>query len=71
MPPWGDASPGQAARGEFAFDVGTKGRGVADLALADAKPGTEDPFALVVHSVANTLIGRAALGIKDLGGKLN
>ena len=41
-------------------------KAVTDLVLADAKPGREDPAALVVHSVANTLIGRPAQGLKDL-----
>ena len=37
-----------------------------DLALADAKPGQEDPVALIVHSVASTLMGRPELALKDL-----
>jgi hypothetical protein len=34
--------------------------------LVDAKPGLEDPVALIVHSVASSLMGRPQLGIKDL-----
>jgi tetratricopeptide (TPR) repeat protein len=41
-------------------------KGVLDLVLADFKSGLEDPVALVVHSIANTLIGRPELGLKDL-----
>ncbi|HJZ20112.1 MAG TPA: tetratricopeptide repeat protein, partial [Bradyrhizobium sp.] len=41
-------------------------RGVADLALADAKPGAEDPAALIVHSVASSLMGRPGRALKDL-----
>ena len=41
-------------------------KGVLDLALADAKPGFEDPTALIVHSVASSLMGRPELGMKDL-----
>ena len=41
-------------------------KGVLDLALADAKPGIEDPVALIVHSVASSLMGRPEQGLKDL-----
>jgi tetratricopeptide (TPR) repeat protein len=41
-------------------------KGVLDLALADAKPGFEDPVALIVHSVASVLMGRPERGLKDL-----
>jgi tetratricopeptide (TPR) repeat protein len=41
-------------------------KGVLDLALADAKPGLEDPIALIVHSVASSLMGRPEQGLKDL-----
>jgi tetratricopeptide (TPR) repeat protein/outer membrane biosynthesis protein TonB len=41
-------------------------KGVLDLALAGVKPGLEDPVALIVHSVASTLMGRPRLGLKDL-----
>ena len=41
-------------------------KGVLDLALAEVKPGLEDPVALIVHSVASTLMGRPGLGLKDL-----
>jgi len=41
-------------------------KGVLDFALADAKPGGEDPVALIVHSVASILMGRPDRGLKDL-----
>jgi hypothetical protein len=40
--------------------------GVLNLALADAKPGTEDPAALIVHALASILMGRPERGLKDL-----
>ncbi len=44
----------------------SEAKGAADLALADAKPGTEDPTALIVRGVANILGGHPATGLKDL-----
>jgi tetratricopeptide (TPR) repeat protein len=41
-------------------------KGVLDLALGEAKPGQEDLSALLVHSVASTLMGRPEQGLKDL-----
>ncbi|HEY0910207.1 MAG TPA: tetratricopeptide repeat protein, partial [Bradyrhizobium sp.] len=41
-------------------------KAVLDVALADAKPGTEDPAVLIVHSVASTLMGRPGRALKDL-----
>jgi tetratricopeptide (TPR) repeat protein len=41
-------------------------KGVLDLALGEAKPGQEDPSALILHSVASTLMGRPEQGLKDL-----
>ena len=41
-------------------------RAVLDLAMADAKPGAEDPVVLIVHAVASILIGRPGQGLKDL-----
>ena len=40
--------------------------GVANLSLADAKPGAEDPAALIVHALGNILMGRPERGLKDL-----
>lgn len=42
-------------------------KGAADLSLADAKPGTEDPTALIVRAVASILGGHPEAGLKDLG----
>ena len=41
-------------------------KGVLDLILLGAKPGLEDPHALVMRSVANSLIGRPEKALKDL-----
>jgi tetratricopeptide (TPR) repeat protein len=41
-------------------------KGVLDLMLGEAKPGQEDLSALIVHSVASTLMGRPEQGLKDL-----
>jgi len=41
-------------------------KGVLDLSLADSKPGFEDPVALIVHSVASSLIDRPGQALKDL-----
>jgi tetratricopeptide (TPR) repeat protein len=41
-------------------------KGVLDLSLGEAKPGQEDLSALIVHSVASTLMGRPEQGLKDL-----
>jgi predicted negative regulator of RcsB-dependent stress response len=41
-------------------------KGVLDVVLADAKPGLEDPVALMAHSVASTLTGRPEQALKDL-----
>ena len=39
---------------------------VLELALAEAKPGSEDTAALIVHAVASILMGRPERGLKDL-----
>ncbi len=41
-------------------------KGVLDLALAEVKPELQDPVALIVHSVASTLMGRPELALQDL-----
>ena len=41
-------------------------KAVLDMVLADAKPEAQDPVALIMHSVASILMGRPALGLKDL-----
>src|SRR5581483_926897 len=40
--------------------------GVLNLALADSKAGSEDPAALIVHSLASILMGRTERGLRDL-----
>ncbi len=41
-------------------------KGALDLMLGEAKPGQEDFSALIMHSVASTLMGRPEQGLKDL-----
>ncbi|MDE2471704.1 MAG: tetratricopeptide repeat protein, partial [Bradyrhizobium sp.] len=41
-------------------------KAVLDMVLADAKQGADDPVALILHAVANILMGRPSLGLKDL-----
>lgn len=49
------------ARGMYA-----EAKGVADLILSEARPGTENPVALIVHAVANVMIDRPAETLKDV-----
>lgn len=43
-------------------------KGMADLALAGAKAGQENPAALLLRGIANILAGRPAPGLRDLAG---
>jgi hypothetical protein len=54
------------ARFYLARGMYTEAKGVLDLVLVDANPGSEDPVALIVHSVAASLMGRPQQGLKDL-----
>jgi tetratricopeptide (TPR) repeat protein len=54
------------ARFYMARGMYPEAKAVLDLVVMDAKPGLEDAVALIVHSVASTLIGRPAQGLKDL-----
>ena len=54
------------ARFYMARGLYPEAKGVLDLALADAKPGLEDPVALMVHAVASTLMGHPGKGLKDI-----
>jgi tetratricopeptide (TPR) repeat protein len=54
------------ARFYMARGMYPEARGVADFALAGAKPGLEDPSALMVRAVASILLGRPDQGLKDL-----
>jgi tetratricopeptide (TPR) repeat protein len=54
------------ARFYMARGMYQEAKAVLDLTLADAKSGSEDSVALMVHSVASILIGRPGLGLKDL-----
>jgi tetratricopeptide (TPR) repeat protein len=68
-----DADPEQRAparinlaRFYLAREMYPEAKGILDLALVDAKPGTEDPVVLITHAVASILLGRPELGLKDL-----
>src|ERR1700676_2245692 len=68
------AEPGQRtpARTDLARFYMSRGmyleaKGVLDLAQAVSKPSLEDRVALIVHSAANSLMGRPDLALKDLG----
>jgi tetratricopeptide (TPR) repeat protein len=54
------------ARFYMAREMYTEAKGVLDLVLGEAKPGQEDFSALIMHSVASTLMGRPEQGLKDL-----
>jgi tetratricopeptide (TPR) repeat protein len=49
------------ARGLYA-----EAKGILDLVLVDTDQGAEDAVALIVHSVAASLMGRPELAVKDL-----
>ena len=54
------------ARFYMAWEMYPEAKAVLDVGLADAKPGSEDSVAPVIHAVASSLIGRPAQGLKDL-----
>jgi tetratricopeptide (TPR) repeat protein len=54
------------ARFYMARSMYPEAKAVLDLALGETKPGQEDLSALIVHSVASTLMGRPEQGLKDL-----
>jgi tetratricopeptide (TPR) repeat protein len=54
------------ARFYLARQMYPEAKAVLDLVLADAKPGLDDPVALIVHAVANSLMGRPEQAMKDL-----
>jgi tetratricopeptide (TPR) repeat protein len=54
------------ARFYMARGMYPEAKGAADLVLADAKPGQENPVALIVRAVASALIGRPAQTLKDI-----
>ena len=54
------------ARFYMAWGLYAEAKGVLDLSLADAKPGTEDPATLQVYAVASSLIGRPDQALKAL-----
>lgn len=54
------------ARFYMAREMYPEAVGVLNLALGDAKVGSEDPAVLIVHALANILMGRPERGLKDL-----
>ncbi len=54
------------ARFYLAREMYPEAKAILDLALIDAKPGTEDPVVLITHAVAAILMGRPEIGMKDL-----
>jgi tetratricopeptide (TPR) repeat protein len=54
------------ARFYMAREMYPEAKGVLDLSLGEAKPGQEDFSALIMRSVASTLMGRPEQGLKDL-----
>jgi tetratricopeptide (TPR) repeat protein len=54
------------ARFYMSRELYAEAKGVLDLVVADAKPGSEDPVALMVHSVASTLMGRPSQALIEL-----
>lgn len=55
------------ARFYLARGLYPEAKSILDLALAEPNPSAETPVALILHSVASTLMGRPGLGLKDLG----
>ncbi len=45
----------------------SEAKGVTEFVLSDAKPGAEDPSALVIHGIASVLSNRPDVGLKDFG----
>lgn len=54
------------ARFYMAWAMYPEAKGVLDVSLADAKPGTEDSTVLLMRALANSLIGRPDQTLKDL-----
>jgi tetratricopeptide (TPR) repeat protein len=54
------------ARFYLAREMGEEAKAVLDVALADHPPTADDPTPLVLHAVANIMIGRGEAALKDL-----
>lgn len=54
------------ARFYMAREMYPEAKGVLDLSLSEAKPGTEDATTLTMHALASSLIGRPEQTLKDL-----
>jgi len=54
------------ARFYMAWGMYPEAKGVLDVSLSEAKPGTEDTLTLTMHALASSLIGRPEQTLKDL-----
>jgi tetratricopeptide (TPR) repeat protein len=54
------------ARFYLARDMAAEAKAVLDVALADGRVTADDPTPLVLHAVANIMIGRGEAALKDL-----
>ncbi len=54
------------ARFYLAREMGAEAKAVLDVTLADNAPSAEDPTPLVLHAVANLMMGRLDAALKDL-----
>lgn len=54
------------ARFYMAWGMYPEAKGVLDISLGEAKPGTEDATTLTMHALASSLIGRPEQTLKDL-----
>jgi tetratricopeptide (TPR) repeat protein len=54
------------ARFYFAREMYAEAKAVLDAALGDERPTADDPSTLVMHAVANIMLGRADAALKDL-----
>ena len=63
-----DRTPARIDLARFYLSRGMypEAKAVLDPALGDTLPGLEDPAALIVHSVASSLMGRGEQGLRDL-----
>lgn len=58
------------ARFYLAREMYAEAKGVLDVALAEDHPTSEDPTGLVMHAIANIMMGRLDEGIADLANPL-
>ena len=56
----------ELARFYLSRNMSAEAKAVLDVALADSPPTADDPSPLVLHAIANILMGRMEQGLKDL-----